>query len=237
MSALESFDDADLLDEGTGGQRHGATRQGVLGTARRASLRLVPQTRSRMSTRLFLMGLLLVTALGMGGLVVMNTTIQSQAAQLDELQQRATDLSYQQDLLSSQVHTLRSTVSLQQRAHDLGMRPNPHPAFITLADGKIVGKPTRVTGNEMPDQRATDWKSAQQAQEDARTKVAADAARQRREAAAKAQQRKQQAEQARKDREARAKAEQQQKADAAKKQQNQSAAPATSAPPSQRGGH
>lgn len=207
MSALESFD-ADLLDPGAAGQQARGRSASTPGTARRASLRLVPQTRSRMSTRLFLMALLLVTALGMGGLVVMNTSIQSQAAELDELQQQATNLSYQQDLLTSQVHTLRSTVTLQQRAHELGMRPNPHPAFITLPDGKIVGNPTRVTGTELPDQRATDWKTAQQAQEDARAKVATEAAQKRRDAAAREQQRKQQAEQARKDREAKAKQDQ-----------------------------
>jgi hypothetical protein len=30
------------------------------------------------------------------------------------------------------------------------MRPNPHPAFLVLPDGKIVGKPIPVSGQEMP---------------------------------------------------------------------------------------
>jgi hypothetical protein len=30
------------------------------------------------------------------------------------------------------------------------MRPNPHPAFLVLPSGKVLGKPTPVGGEEVP---------------------------------------------------------------------------------------
>ena len=36
------------------------------------------------------------------------------------------------------------------RATELGMVPNPYPAFINLGDSSVTGDPTPVTGKEMP---------------------------------------------------------------------------------------
>ncbi|CAI9399473.1 hypothetical protein [Aestuariimicrobium sp. T2.26MG-19.2B] len=114
-------------------------------------------------------------ALGLLGLLVLNTAIQTQAKQLNSLQADATSLGYQKGELTTQVEQLRSASALEQRAHQLGLRPNPYPAFITLADGRILGNPVPVTGNELPDQKWSSWQQQQDAQEGARAQVAAEA--------------------------------------------------------------
>lgn len=132
-----------------------------------------------------------VLVAGLLGLLVLNTAIQSQAKELNSLQNQATALGYQQGELTTQVQQLRSASTLEQKAYALGLRPNPHPAFITLANGKIVGKASPVTGNELPDQKWSSWQTQQNAQEAARAKVAADAKRRADEARKKAEELKQ----------------------------------------------
>lgn len=162
-------------------------------------------------------------ALGLLGLLVLNTAIQSQARELNRLQNQSTALGYQQGELTTQVQQLRASSTLEQKAYALGLRPNPYPAFITLADGKIVGTPVPVTGSEMPDQRWTSWEQQQTAQEQARAKVAA-------EAKARADEQKRKAEEAKK----KAEAEKKRKEEEAKKKAaaSASAKPSTSTQPS-----
>jgi hypothetical protein len=114
-------------------------------------------------------------ALGLLGLLVLNTAIQTQAKELNSLQADATSLGYQKGELTTQVEQLRSASALEQRAYQLGLRPNPYPAFITLADGRILGHPVPVTGHELPDQKWSSWQQQQDAQEGARAQVAAEA--------------------------------------------------------------
>lgn len=162
---------------------------------------------------ILVLGVLIVA--GMAGLVVLNTVIQSQAAEVAKLRNESAALGYQQAALTAEVQQLRSAGSLQQKAYALGMRPNPAPAFILLPSGKIVGKPTVVTGKELPDQQYLTWQQQQQAQQNARAEVArqkaAEAKRRAEEAKRKAEEakRKQAEEAKRKAEEAKKKAQQQ----------------------------
>ena len=194
----------------------------------RPRLRLLAPHRGRLARFPFVLGLLTILAIGMGMLVVVNTQIQTQAAQLSTLQRREQSLAHQQAQRQAEVDQQRSASTLQVRAYDLGMRPNPRPAFIVLPEGKILGTPTKVTGKELPDQRYLTWQQAQQKQEASRAAVArqrAEAER-RRQAAADAK-KKADAEAAKKKADAEAK----KKADAEAKKKQQQKQPASTPTP------
>ncbi|MGJ6981048.1 hypothetical protein ACSDQ9_11065 [Aestuariimicrobium soli] len=166
-----------------------------------------------------------VLVAGLLGLLVLNTAIQSQAKQLNSLQNEATALGYQQGELTTQVQQLRSASTLEQKAYALGLRPNPHPAFITLANGTIVGTPTPVTGKELPDQKWSSWQQQQTSQEAARAQVAAEAKRKADEARRKAEELKKKQAQEKK------LADEKKKAEELKKAGSASAKPSTSTAP------
>jgi hypothetical protein len=98
----------------------------------------------------FLLVLIGSFGLGMAGLLMLNTTLQNQAFQARSLNRQATELAYVQADLENQLNSKAAPGELATRASRAGMRPNPHPAFLVLPEGKIVGKPIRVSGHEMP---------------------------------------------------------------------------------------
>lgn len=192
------------------------------GPARR-KLRPLPEVAPRQVARFpFILGVVALVALGMGGLVIMNTQIQTQASDLASLERKATNLSHQQAGLEAEVNILGSAANLEQEAHRLGLRPNPNPAFIVLPEGKILGTPTEVTGDELPHQVYLTWEQVVKQQEDARLQVVKD-----KQAAAEAAAKKKAEDEAKKkaEDEAKKKAEAE---EAARKQQ--SSAPTTPAP-------
>jgi hypothetical protein len=86
----------------------------------------------------------------MAGLLMLNTTLQSQAFESRTLNRRATELAYSQADLENQLDALAAPQELARRASELGMRPNPFPVFLVLPSGKVVGKPIPVSGHELP---------------------------------------------------------------------------------------
>jgi hypothetical protein len=88
--------------------------------------------------------------MGMVGLLMLNTTLQSQAFQSRTLNRQATELAYAQADLENQLDALAAPQELARRASALGMRPNPFPAFLVLPSGKVVGEPIPVSGDELP---------------------------------------------------------------------------------------
>lgn len=117
--------------------------------ASRPNLRLVPQPLARMSRVPFLLVLATILGVGMVGLLLLNTTLQTRAFEVRNLQRQATMLGYSQSELEGEVAAARSPEVLARRATELGMAPNPYPAFISMTDGKVTGKPHKVTGEEM----------------------------------------------------------------------------------------
>jgi hypothetical protein len=98
----------------------------------------------------FLLVLIGIFGLGMAGLLMLNTALQSQAFELRTVNRQAGELAYTQSDLENQVGALAAPQELARRASALGMRPNPFPAFLELPSGKVVGKPTPVQGSEVP---------------------------------------------------------------------------------------
>ena len=117
----------------------------------RGRLRMVPPTPARLARFPFILVLIGVFAIGMAGLLLLNTTLQNQAFQARRLDREATSLAYQQAALESQIDQLGGTAELARRASALGMRPNTEPAFLVLPGGKVVGTAQRVSGGEAPD--------------------------------------------------------------------------------------
>jgi hypothetical protein len=115
-----------------------------------ARLRAVDGRASRLARFPFLLVLIGVFGLGMAGLLMLNTTLQNQAFQARTLNRQASQLAYVQADLESQLDARAAPAELARVASALGMRPNPHPAFLVLPKGKVVGTPRPVTGSEMP---------------------------------------------------------------------------------------
>lgn len=97
----------------------------------------------------FALLVVVVLGVGLGGIIVLNTAIQEQSRALSRAQREATQLSYQEASLVTEVGRLRSPGNLAAEAVKLGMVPNPHAAFIKLPSGEILGTPTRVKGDEV----------------------------------------------------------------------------------------
>ena len=113
-------------------------------------LRAVARPAARLARFPFLLVLIGVFGLGMAGLLMLNTTLQSQAFQSRTLNRQSTELAYAQADLENQLDALAAPQELARRASALGMRPNPFPAFLVLPSGKVVGKPKAVSGHEVP---------------------------------------------------------------------------------------
>jgi hypothetical protein len=117
---------------------------------RRPTLRAVPRAKPRLARVPFILVLIAIFGAGMTGLLMLNTTLQNQAFQASTLNRQATELTYTQADLESQLDKMAAPQVLAQRATALGLRANPHPAFLVLPKGKVVGKPQAVSGNEVP---------------------------------------------------------------------------------------
>lgn len=113
-------------------------------------LRALPGIRARMSNLAFIVVISLILALGLVAALVLNTTLQSQSAQLTTRKATVESLSHKEAALTSSVDVKRSATNLQASARQLGMVPNPRPAFIDLRTGKVIGTPHKVTGKELP---------------------------------------------------------------------------------------
>ncbi len=118
--------------------------------ASRPRLRLVQVPVARVSTIGFVAIVLLLIAAGLTGVMLVSTTVNAQSRELAGLRQEAMVLGYEADGLESKYQRVTSTNALALRAAELGLVPNPYPAFVNLGKGTITGEPKAVTGKEMP---------------------------------------------------------------------------------------
>lgn len=189
--------------------------------SRRWGLASVPLPQQRMASVPFVLSLAVLLALGMFGLLVLNTALQDQSFAMKERQQVATQLGYRLAALEARVTEARSSSGLAVQAAKLGMVPNPYPVYLTLPDGRVVGDPTAMTGSEVPDVR---YRTPEELAELAKAKAAAEKQRLKDLAEAKRKaEEKRKAAAERREREARERAEAEKKA-AAKKAAEKKAA-------------
>ena len=119
------------------------------GETRPAVLRPLATPSRRMARLPFLIVLIVAFGVGMAGLLLLNTTLQNQEFEARRLTRQASELTYVQDDLESQLQTVSSPGSLAQKAYDLRMRPNVHAAFLVLPDGTVKGQAKTTKGTEM----------------------------------------------------------------------------------------
>ncbi|MFT4218534.1 MAG: hypothetical protein QM619_15305 [Micropruina sp.] len=112
----------------------------------------IPQRRT-MASIPFILSLAVLLALGMVGLLLLNTALQEQAFAVRDQQKAATQLGYRLAALETEVTEARSSTRLAIAATELGMVPNPYPVYLPLPSGDVIGKPTAMTGSEVPDVR------------------------------------------------------------------------------------
>ena len=111
----------------------------------RARLRAVDTPAQRLARFPFLLVMIGIFGVGMAGLLMLNTTLQNQAFQARSLNRQATELAYVQADLENQLDKNAAPAEVARLASKVGMRPNPHPVFLVLPEGKIVGKPIPVS--------------------------------------------------------------------------------------------
>ncbi len=115
----------------------------------RPDLRPLATPNRRMARLPFLVVLIAAFGVGMAGLLLLNTTLQNQEFEARRLNSQASQLTYVQDDLESQLQSVSAPASLAQKAYDQGMRPDVHAAFLVLPDGTVKGTAKTTKGTEM----------------------------------------------------------------------------------------
>lgn len=119
-----------------------ATRGAHARAHARPHLRLVaplrPERASRGVFALFVGGLL---ALGLLGMLLINTSLAQGAFVVSELRAQQAELLEQEAGLSQAVAAMAAPKALEAQARALGMVPSESPAFLSLADGTVLGRP------------------------------------------------------------------------------------------------
>lgn len=126
--------------------------------ARRARLTVTPRLRVPTPRFPFVTLVTLIMVGGVVGLLLFNTSMQQASFAATALEKQAQALSERQQTLHMELEDLRDPQRLAEAAREQGMVPVTRPAFLRLADGKIVGKPTPATP---ADQLAIDPPAAQ----------------------------------------------------------------------------
>ncbi|MDO5093153.1 MAG: hypothetical protein Q4D79_06980 [Propionibacteriaceae bacterium] len=116
----------------------------------RPRLRIVAVAPTTVSTVGFLAILAALVVVGMAVVMIVTTQVGAQSRELTALRKEAETLSYEQAALVTELQEVSSSGSLALRAAELGMVPNPYPAFVDLPTGSILGEPQPVSGDEAP---------------------------------------------------------------------------------------
>ena len=84
-------------------------------------------------------------AAGVVGLLMFNTNMQQTSFKATALQDRVNVLTAKEQSLDLELDELRDPQHLAVAAKELGMVAPSQPAFIRLADGRVLGNPTPAT--------------------------------------------------------------------------------------------
>lgn len=114
----------------------------------RARLSLVPTGRMHAPRAPFAVLVLALLGAGVVGLLLFNTHMQQASFTATQLQQQADDLIARQQKLDMELQELRNPQRLAEAGRELGLVAPPVPAFISLADGRVLGVPTIATAED-----------------------------------------------------------------------------------------
>jgi len=115
----------------------------------RARLTVVPPRRALGRTQAartpFAVLVIAMLAAGVVGLLMFNTSMQQTSFKATELQDRVNVLTAEEQSLALELDKLRDPQQLAVAAKELGMVAPSQPAFVRLADGRVLGNPTPAT--------------------------------------------------------------------------------------------
>ena len=95
--------------------------------------------RSAIPFALLILGVL---AIGLVGLLMLNTAMDGNSVKMEQAQQQQAALTDREQQLSQQLAGLSAPSSLASEAAALGLVPNPQPAFINPTTGAVLGTPS-----------------------------------------------------------------------------------------------
>jgi hypothetical protein len=113
-----------------------------IATLPRPRLTIVPRVASRAPRIPFVMLVVMLLALGLVGLLVLNTSMERGTYTAGALRSEAAALSQREQALQLRVEALGVPQRVSRRAERLGMVRNDNPAFLVLGSGKVIGVPT-----------------------------------------------------------------------------------------------
>jgi hypothetical protein len=115
----------------------------------RARLTVVPPRRALGRTQAartpFAVLVIAMLAAGVVGLLMFNTNMQQTSFEATALQDRVNVLTAKEQSLALELDELRDPQHLALAAKELGMVAPSQPAFVRLADGRVLGNPTPAT--------------------------------------------------------------------------------------------
>lgn len=115
---------------------------------RRSHLRVVAPLRpSRAGLGVYSLFLLGVLGLGLIMVLLINTSLAQGAYTISELQKEQAVLAETEQTLAETVALESTPAALESKARDIGMVPSETPVFLTLPDGKVMGKAKPAQGN------------------------------------------------------------------------------------------
>jgi len=140
-----------LISSVTSGARTRVPRIAEAAVAR-ARLTVVPPRRQLGRTQAartpFAVLVLAILVGGVVGLLTFNTNMQQSAFRATALQEQVNVLTAREQALDMELDALRDPQHLARAAKDLGMVAPPQPAFLRLADGRVLGNPTPATSGD-----------------------------------------------------------------------------------------
>jgi hypothetical protein len=114
---------------------------GARSASPRGRLSVVPPLRTGAPRAPFVVLLCTLLTGGLAGLLFLHTALAEDSFRLHDLATRSAVLADREQALEQQVALEASPRRLAARAEALGMVRSENPAFIRLADGKVLGKP------------------------------------------------------------------------------------------------
>ncbi|WP_030205553.1 FtsB family cell division protein [Streptomyces bikiniensis] len=120
--------------------------------------RLMPSGPSTAARTPFVLLVVVLLGGGLISLLLLNSALNQGSFQLNELKNRTTELTDEQQALQRDVDDYAAPDALERRARELGMVPGGSPAFLG-PDGKVLGRPSAApfpTPSPTPTASATD---------------------------------------------------------------------------------
>ncbi|MGL5406072.1 MAG: hypothetical protein ACRDAX_04670 [Propionibacteriaceae bacterium] len=109
--------------------------------AKRPQLRALPHLANRMSGLAFTLVLAAILGVGMFGQLMLNTQIQEQGFQLNELNAAVSASKEKEAVLGEKLNLMSSSSELLRRASDLGMIPYSQPGYLDPGQKIVIGSP------------------------------------------------------------------------------------------------